>query len=300
MKMIKIVFIILLLLLMVVLPLQGSQADVSQKRFEIDPAKQAVINYTGIDEDVFVDTHDKNEILFKFEKRLRGSKSRRNVEYLEKIQPEINFTDNTLTIDIKYPRRRFNIFRLFSGSRVEVTTTLLVPANTDLKIRVVDGDIDVSGLNGKVALRSVDGDFQVKGCEGQIKLHTVDGDIEVDRCIGSLNTKTTDGDVTATGIFSGISFTSVDGEGEFILKEGSVLKEDWGLRTVDGDIQLTFKNVPAFKLNAKTTDGSIAFDDMEFEHITLKKKNQFRGERGDAQYTIQIKTTDGDISLRNL
>lgn len=300
MKMIKIVFIIVLLLLIVVLPLQGSQTDVSQKRFEIDPTKQVVINYTGVDGDVFVDTHDKSEILFKFEKRLRGSKSRRNVEYLEKIQPEIDFTDNTLNIDIKYPRRRFNIFSFLSGSRVVITSTLLVPANTDLKIKVVDGDVDVSGLNGKVGLRSVDGDLEVKGCEGQIKLHTVDGDIEVDHCIGSLNTKTTDGDVTASGVFGGIYFTSVDGEGEFTLKEGSVLKEDWEFQTVDGDIQLTFKDVPAFKLNAKTGDGSIDFDDMEFEHITMKKKNRFRGERGDAQYTIEIRTTDGDISLRNL
>lgn len=300
MKMIKIVFVILLLLLIVVLPLQGSQTDVLQKRFEIDPAKQAVVNFTGIDGDVFVDTHDKNEILFKFEKRLRGSKSRRNVEYAEKIQPEIDFADNTLNIDIKYPRRRFNIFRFFSGSRVEITSTLLVPANTDLKIKVVDGDVDVSGLNGKVGLRSVDGDLQVKGCEGQIKLHTVDGEIDVDRCSGNLNTKTTDGDVNASGVFSGISFTSVDGEGEFTLKEGSVLKEDWGLRTVDGDIQLTFEDVPAFKLNAKTGDGSIDFNNMEFKLTTWKKKNRFQGERGDAQYTIEIKTVDGDISLRNL
>lgn len=300
MKMIKIVFVILLLLLIVVLPVQGSQTDVSQKRFEIDPTKHTVINYTGVDEDVFVDTHDKSVILFKFEKRLKGSKSKRNVEYFEKIQPEIDFADNTLNIDIKYPRRRFNIFRFFSGSRVEITSTLLVPANTDLKIRVVDGDVDVSGLNGKVGLRSVDGDLQVKGCEGQIKLHTVDGDIEVDHCIGSLHTKTTDGDVNASGIFSGISFTSVDGEGEFTLKEGSVLKDDWGLRTVDGDIQLTFEDVPDFKLNAKTGDGSIDFNNMEFKLTTWKKKNRFQGERGDAQYTIEIKTVDGDISLKNL
>jgi hypothetical protein len=39
MKMMKIVFILLLLLLMVVLPLQGSQTDVLQKRLEIDPGK---------------------------------------------------------------------------------------------------------------------------------------------------------------------------------------------------------------------------------------------------------------------
>lgn len=37
---------------MVVLPLQGSQTDLVKKRFEIDPGKQAVINYTGIDGDI--------------------------------------------------------------------------------------------------------------------------------------------------------------------------------------------------------------------------------------------------------
>lgn len=299
MKMIKIIFVLLVLLLLVVLPVQGDQTDVSQKRFEIDTAKQAVIDYTGIDGDVFVETHDKNEILFKFEKKLRGSKSSRNVEYFQKIQPEIDFADNTLNIDIKYPRRSFNVFRLLSGTRVEVTSTLLVPIDTDLKIKVVDGDIDVSGLKGKVGLRSVDGDLKINACEGLIKLHTVDGDIDVDRCIGILSTKTTDGDVIASGVYSGIYFTSVDGEGEFKLEKGSVLKEDWRLRTVDGDIQLVFEEELAFKLDIKTGDGSIDFEHMEFEHITMKKRNRFRGERGDAQYTIAVKTTDGDILLRN-
>jgi hypothetical protein len=297
MKMMKIIFVLLFLILLVVLPLSGSQADLMQKRFDTEPGKQTELDYSGVDDDVVINTHEKSEILFKFKKELRGSKSGRNTEYFEGIQPELDFSGNRLTVRIKYPRRTGNIFRLLSGFRVKITSTLWVPVNTDVKIKVVDGDAAVSGLRGDIRLRSVDGDLMVKRCEGTMELHTVDGGIEVDGCSGNLKTGTTDGDVNASGAFNGIYFKSVDGDGRFTLAKESVLEEDCWLKTVDGDVCLTFEEDLAFRLLARTGDGSIRLHHLEFNKILMKKKDRFEGERGDAHYTIEIKTSDGDISL---
>ena len=280
--------------------LHAGKTDMLKKRFEIDPGKQVIIHYIGVDDDVTIEKHDKNEILFTFEKEMRGSKSKRNPGYFEEIHPEIDFRDNTLEIEIKYPKRIFNLFRSLSGFRVKVTSRLLVPANTGIKIKMVDGDVDVSDINGKAEFRTVDGDIMVKGCTGPLNIRTTDGDIEVKRSTGTLRAHTVDGDITASGVFSGIHFKSVDGEGEFILHKGSHLNEDCMLRTVDGDIRLVFPEDFAFRLDFKAGDGDVECHDIEFKNVTIRKENRFQGERGNAPYTIQVRTGDGDLSLEEL
>lgn len=280
--------------------LQAGKTDLVKKRFEVDPGKKVIIHYIGVDDDVTVEKHDKNEILFTFEKEMRGSKSKRNLGYFEEIHPEIDFSDNTLEIEIKYPKRSFNLFRSLSGFRVRVTSRLLVPANTDIKIKVVDGDVDVLDIKGKAEFRTVDGDVMVKGCTGPLNVRTTDGDIEVKRSTGTLRAHTVDGDITASGVFSSIQFKSVDGEGEFTLHKGSQLNEDCMLRTVDGDIRLVFPEDFAFKLDFKGGDGKVEFRNLEFKNVTIRKENRFEGERGDAAYAIQVRTGDGDLSVEEL
>jgi len=280
--------------------LHAGKTDLLEKRFEVDPGKQVIIHYIGVDDDVTIEKHDKDEILFTFEKEMRGSKSKRNLGYFEEIHPEIDFNDNTLDIEIKYPKRIFNLFRSLSGFRVRVTSRLLVPVNTDIKIKVVDGDVDVSDIKGKAEFKTVDGDVMIKGCTGPLKLRTTDGDIEVKRSTGTLRAHTVDGDITASGVFSTIHFKSMDGEGEFTLHNGSQLNEDCMLRTADGDIRLVFPKDFAFRLDFKGGDGEVKFHNIELKNVTIRKENRFQGERGDAPYTIQVRTGDGDLSLEEL
>ena len=130
-KFLKYLPVMLLLILSMTVMLQAGSTDVVKKRFETETGKQAVIIYTGVDDDVFIETHNKNEILFTFEKELKGSKSKRNLEYFEKIHPEIEFNNNTLQITIKYPKRKFSFFGSLTGLRLTVTSRLLVPTSRE-------------------------------------------------------------------------------------------------------------------------------------------------------------------------
>lgn len=289
-----------LMVAMVSPQLQAGESDSMQKRFAVDPGKTVSIEFKDVDGDVIVETHDKDEVLFKFVKEMKGSKSRRNMEYFEGIQPEIEHEGNTLEIKVKYPKRSFSFFRSLSGFRVKVKSTLLVPENTEIEVRLVDGDVKVSGLKGDVQLKSVDGDLEVKGCEGDLKLRTVDGEIDAKDCSGTVDTYTTDGNVNVSGVFSGVHFRSVDGDAAFKLKEGSKLAEDCDFRTVDGDIDLAFPGDFGFKVYVRTTDGSIKVRDLGFDNINLQKRNRLEAERKDASHLIKIKSTDGDVSLGKL
>ncbi len=280
--------------------LQANKTDVVKKRFDIDPGKQTIIDYSGVDDDVVIEKHDKNEIVFTFEKELKSHESKHDLEYFEDIQPEISFNNNTLEIEIKYPKFHFHLSQLFSGLDVNVKSHLYVPANTDLKIKVVDGDMDVSGVKGRVLLKTVDGDIVVKECAGSMELEAIDGDIEAKRCAGSLKTHTVDGNVTATGVFIGVDFDSVDGDGEFVLEKSSQLTRDCAFHTGDGNVRLDFSRDMAFELDFKSGEGEIRFHGIEFKDVTREKENYFNGRYGDGKYTIKVRTGDGDLSLREL
>jgi DUF4097 and DUF4098 domain-containing protein YvlB len=292
----KKLFIALTVCVTFLFPLYGEQSDVIEKSFDIDGSKQVDINFKDIDGDVFVETHNKNVILFKFEKIMKGSKSRSRVEYFEGVQPEIDFSGNSLDIEIQYPRR-CGLSSLFTSIRLNVVTHLVVPENTDLHVKVVDGNIDVDGLKGKLNLRSVDGDLKVANCEDSIALRTTDGDMDVMACKGFLRVYTTDGDVKADGVFMGLEFRSVDGDGNFSLLNGSLLKEDFNLRSTDGNIKLILPHNTGFKTNIRTTDGRIRTGDIPFDRITLKKRNRLSAERGNTEHSIEIKTVDGNVRL---
>ncbi|HLP59121.1 MAG TPA: DUF4097 family beta strand repeat-containing protein [Candidatus Deferrimicrobium sp.] len=279
---------------------QASKTDVVKKSFVVEAGKQTIIDYSGVDDNVIIEKHDKNEILFTFEKELKGSESKRNLEYFEDIHPEISFNNNSLEIEIKYPKFHFNLSQLFSGFDVDVKSRLIVPAAADLKIKLVDGDMDISGVKGRVLLKTVDGNIEVKECTGSIELEAIDGDIDIKRCSGSLKTNTVDGNVSAAGVFTAIDFNSVAGNGEFALEKGSRLSGDCYFHTNDGNVRLVFSKDMAFQLDFKAGDGGIRFSGIEFKNVTRENDAYFQGQYGDGKYTIKVRTGDGDFYLKEL
>ena len=292
--------VIALMVLSMGMMLQANKTDVIKKSFTIDPGKQAIIEYSGVDDDVIIEKHEKNEILFTFEKVLDGNESRHNLEYFEGILPDISFNNNTLEIEIKYPKLHFSLSQLFSGVNVNVKSHLFVPANIDLKVKVVDGEVNVSGVKNRVLLKTVDGDIEVKDCSGLMELEAIDGDIAIKRCMGSLKANTVDGNVNAAGIFNAVDFSSGDGKGEFTFEKGSQLSGDCIFHTGDGKIQLNFSKDMAFQLDFKGNEGNMLSQGIEFKNVTRKNENNFQGQYGDGKYTIKVRTGDGDLYLKEL
>lgn len=276
----RIVFFILIVLMSLLMMADAS--DGVKQTFKIDPGKSASIVYVGVDEDVTVEKHTGNEIIFDFKKEYRGSNSARNTDYFKGIRPEISFEDNKLNIRVKYPRRGFSFSDLFGNFRSRISTRLYVPANIDIDIEVVDGDLDVSGVVGKIALKTVDGDINLRESEGVLNANTVDGDIKVDGVLSQVIGKTVDGDISIT------------------FDKGSTLKDNSAFNTVDGDVEINFDDDFQFKLDFKSGDGKYSSGGVHFDRVTLEKENKFLGVKGDGQYSITVRTIDGDFSTRGI
>ncbi len=276
----------------------GEKADTFEKRFALDTSKPVVIDYTGVDEDVIIEKHGGDDILFKFDKEFKGSS--KNKEYFEGIEPILKFEDNTLHVEIKYPKRKFNLIGLFSISRLKVVSRLYVPHETNLNVRVVDGDVQTGSVEGAIQLKTVDGDLKLEDCSGSIELISVDGDIEVKDGEGSLDAVTVDGDIKAAGVFNGFKLESVDGDCNLVLEKGSRLTEDCKLKTVDGDLRVKVPGDFLFAVDFKSKDGEFRSNALEFNKVSSVKKHRFQGERKGAEYTIYAKTVDGDCDIKEL
>jgi DUF4097 and DUF4098 domain-containing protein YvlB len=324
--------IFILVLLMIVWSVFSTENRV-EKRFPVEAGKPVSVDFSDVDGDVFITSHDKNEIYFLFEKTLQGRTSSRLSDYFEEIEPEMSFDSNHLEVDIHWPRHSPKFWFGFSKRGLRVVSHLRVPRGCDLNIRVVDGDIEASGvngtiylkttdgdmkasaLNGEVTLKSTDGDITGRKLGGEVSVRCVDGDVEVDQYEGSLTASTTDGeirvregkgsldvhtgdgDIDASGVFGILNCSTGDGDAVLTFLEGSRLTGDCILKSGDGDLRLRVPRGMAFVLEVRTGDGDIRMEDLDFDGVSLQKRNRFRGRRGDGDYTITAQTRDGDVFI---
>ncbi len=273
----------------------AAREEVIKRRFSTEAGREAVLDFHDVDGDIRVETHALNEISFEFVKTISGNPSHDDGEYFAKIVPEITFNDNRLTVEVRYPKRFF-FFNFFSHNDVKVRTLVRIPEKSRLEVRLVDGDAEVGGDFKAIHIKTVDGGIELSGCRAEMDLETVDGSIEVLRSEGTLHCRQVDGETRAEGVFSGLNFNSVDGDGEFRFLAGSRLQEDCRLHSGDGSIHLAVPKDMTYRLRAQSGDGDIDVE-ARFERIERQSEHRFEAEKAGASQAIEISSGDGDIEL---
>jgi DUF4097 and DUF4098 domain-containing protein YvlB len=294
----KKIALLIVLFSLVMAPLTA-ETDTVKKTFALTGEGQPQLEFTDIDGNVEIRAHDKNEIKFEFTKELKGNPTDKQREYFKEIMPKITHDGNSVKIKIYYPKRRISFSSIFKSGKIITETRLWVPKSIDGKIKLVDGNIDARGMEGKLSFHTVDGNCLVNGCKGKIKTGTVDGNITIEKMEGWVQAKAVDGNVDISGILTGIVFKGVDGDATFKLENGSQLKSDCEFNMVDGDIDISIPADLSFKINARTYDGSIDMD-VKLDKITLQKKNKLEGSKGSGDFAIDIHTVDGDIAIKEI
>jgi len=134
-----------------------------------------------------------------------------------------------------------------SGNSGQVTYEIIVPADSTLdSVETVNGDVNISGVTGKVVAESVNGDLDISDLEGDVSLATVNGgvDAEFSKCEGqqSVKAETVNGRVTITLPEDADVQVSAD------TLNGGINGRDFGLETAEGFV--------GSDLNGKIGDGS--------------------------------------------
>ncbi len=185
------------------------------------------VSVANINGDVHISTWDRNEVKVDAVKRAYSQ------ERLSEATIDVTNTADSVIIKTKYPNRNQtfeNRNRENSSASVEYTLTIPSEARLD-GAELVNGSLDVQGVQGDVHASLVNGQVKAAGLGGEVKLSTVNGSVEAN--------------VARLGDAKGVTLNSVNGSIVLIVPSGAnaqvkastlhgAITNDFGLTVNDG------------------------------------------------------------------
>jgi len=218
-----------------------------QKSYKLAPGGQ--IHIGNISGDVRVTAYDGDSILVKGTKKGRDQ---------EKVEVEDKSTDGRVDIGVRYPKR--------CDCDASIQFEVQVPRSVNYVfdgISSVSGDVEISGVSGRVHASAVSGDVRVKNVSGAVSASSVSGDVEVavDRLEGGDDMK-----------FSSVS-------GDVSVKLPASLDADVDMSSFSGDIKTDFA--------------------LEVKTEKYGSRSSARGKIGEGSARLKMSSVSGDLSLRH-
>ena len=186
---------------------------------------------------------------------------------------------------------------VFGGHAVLRSGRLMVtvPAQSQLEISTVSGDVAVNGVGGHLRVRSTSGDQRVAGAL-DVDARSISGDLSFAAIHGAVHVRTISGDVrvlTTPGTVGRLDVTSTSGDIQWSGLCGRDCRID--ARTTSGDVQLALDPASSFDLVWCTHSGDL--DDAAQLAIAERTEGSARGRRGRGEGAISVETFSGDLAM---
>jgi DUF4097 and DUF4098 domain-containing protein YvlB len=166
----------------------------------------------------------------------------------------------------------------------QVNFTVRVPANANLTVSTVSGDVVGTGIRGDTEARSVSGDVSLTDVVAKIvEAQTVSGNVELLR-------------VNADEVVAETVSGDVDFSGE-IHKGG-----DYDMKTLSGDVIMRIPKNAGAEITGATFSGdfSTSFQITTKATSRYTRKQRIGGTIGDGSARIRVESFSGDVELREL
>jgi DUF4097 and DUF4098 domain-containing protein YvlB len=116
---------------------------------------------------------DRNEV------KVDAVKYAHRQERLDEAQIIVDASNNRVAIRTKYPERNQTWSRDEDDNPASVEYTITVPRNTRLdKIELVNGGLDIKGVNGEIEASCINGSLVASELGGRVELSTVNGSLK--------------------------------------------------------------------------------------------------------------------------
>lgn len=304
-------------------------SDSSEKTFAVHGRPQLILrNADGLIE---ITPQAGSTVHVKVTKQIRGAKDDTQAKKeADRISVELEQVGNEIRVITHWPNEGFNIVHRPSRDvKFEIST----PAESDVRAEVSDGELYVTGLHGSQELKTADGnisakelsgdlrlvasdgDIDLKHSSGKMEIHLADGDLLAENCSGSVRITSGDGSVKLTGFDGEAEISNADGninidgilksmngkvsDGSMTVKvaPGSVMQSSWVLRASDGDITLDLPDDFSANVDISASNGHVQTDHPVAVTGSLSS-NHLTGKIRDGGYTLQIKTSDGNVAIK--
>ncbi len=213
----------------------------------------------NVNGDIEVSSWDGDEIEIRAEIRIKAPSKSKAEELYEKIEFLIDEKEGYLSVEADLPRMRQVGFLFGDHISIAIDYEIRVPGTTDLDLTSVNGDIDAEAVRGLFDIRTTNGSIDLRGMKGGGEVKTVNG---------------------------GVKCRIVE-----FPKKGSL-----DIKTTNGGVRLYLPEGVGGSLEAKTVNGGIDLDIPLTKSIRVKRRS-ISGVLGDGEGKIQIRTTNGGISI---
>jgi DUF4097 and DUF4098 domain-containing protein YvlB len=213
------------------------------------------VNVANINGDVHITVWDQNSV------KVDAIKRAYSQQRLSEVTIDVTNTADSVQIKTKYPENQ-NYGRNREESAASVEYTLTVPRRASLNgAELVNGSLDVEGIQGDVHASLVNGTVRAAGLGGEVKLSTVNGGIEAN--------------VAALDGAQGVTLNSVNGSIVLVVPSGA--SADVKASTVHGAI---------------TNDFGLTVEDGQYVGHNLS------GQIGSGGTRVRLNNVNGSIAIR--
>lgn len=207
----------------------------------------------------------------------------------KKLEPEVSYTNNTLTIK----QKQKNGVNLHKRSVVVKLPSEKVTQNTIAKIENVSGSVQLLDFEmSKLNISNVSGSIKLNNivCKSS-NLECVSGSVKVENCsIDSVEIATVSGSIKAEGYFDELDADAVSGSIK-VLNQKDFTK-DSSFSTISGAITIDLPSDTNAKIDCSSTSGSVLC-----EHTNTKAKSVDQ-KLGNGIYELEANSMSGSIKIQ--
>ena len=197
---------------------QGSETEEFHQSYPIAANGRIVLH--NINGSVEIKAWDRNEV------KVDAIKRAWSKERLQEATIQVNSTGDSISIRTEYPNHDRNSWNGKRDEPASVEYTLMVPRNARLAdINLVNGNLDLEGVNGEVRVSCVNGRLTARKLGGRAELSTVNG--KLDASLDQLSSPVNVSSVNAAVLLTLPSDAKADIEASTV--SGSI-SNDFGLR----------------------------------------------------------------------
>lgn len=231
------------------LPAMAEVEDILEKNYPF--SSKGRLELSNINGDVSITTCDCQQLSLKATIKASSQKARDRIT--------IEITDSESQIKIK--TRHASSHGFWNNDRVSVDYQLTVPKSTEIdNLELVNGDLNLTNLDGDLDLELVNGNITSKGLAGSARIELVNGDAR-------------------------LGFAKLDA------------RQKVKIESVNGDIKVYLPESASVQVEAESVTGGM---DNEFNLEVIEHRyvgSEMRGTIGGGDAVLQVESVNGDISI---
>lgn len=163
----------------------------------------------------------------------------------------------------------------------------------DTQVRAGSGNVRLRDIQGEVQVATGSGDVQLSNVRGEIRVHTGSGNITIERPGNAVNAGTGSGDLALGGISGDVRVKT--GSGNVSVDGDPAGTSYWEFHASSGKVGIHVPPGSSFRFYARTSSGKITTAIPMV--VEQQLKHELHAHVNDGQGRIEVETSSGDINV---